>query len=324
MNNNTLTIVVPCYNEEEVLPETVKELSSLLKQLQASNKISMASKILFVNDGSQDKTWQLISEYTEKYEWVAGIKFSRNYGHQNALLAGMETAVNFSDMIITIDADLQDDVNAIPKMVEKYHEGYDVVYGVRNNRDTDTWFKRQTALAFYSLMKKMGVNLVPDSADYRLLSKRSTKSLLKFSERNLFLRAMVPLVGYRSTQVYYARKERFAGTSKYPLKKMIAFATDGITSFSIAPIHLILWLGILIMLISLLFMIYVLVAKMIGNTVSGWSSLMMSIWFLGGAQLVAMSVIGEYVGKVFTEVKRRPRFTIETETYTDKMKNSKE
>lgn len=324
MNNNTLTIVVPCYNEEEVLPETVKELSSLLKQLQASNKISMASKILFVNDGSQDKTWQLISKYTEKYEWVAGIKFSRNYGHQNALLAGMKTAVDFSDMIITIDADLQDDVNAIPKMVEKYHEGYDVVYGVRNNRDTDTWFKRRTALAFYSLMKKMGVNLVPDSADYRLLSKRAAKSLLQFSERNLFLRAMVPLVGYRSTKVYYARKERFAGTSKYPLKKMIAFATDGITSFSIAPIHLILWLGILIMLISLLFMIYVLVAKMIGNTVSGWSSLMMSIWFLGGAQLVAMSVIGEYVGKVFTEVKRRPRFTIETETYTDKMKNNKE
>lgn len=284
----------------------------------------MASKILFVNDGSQDKTWQLISDFTEKYAWVTGIKFSRNYGHQNALLAGMETAVDYSDMIITIDADLQDDVNAIPKMVEKYHEGYDVVYGVRNNRDTDTWFKRRTALAFYSLMKKMGVNLVPDSADYRLLSKRATKSLLQFSERNLFLRAMVPLVGYRSTKVYYARKERFAGTSKYPLKKMIAFATDGITSFSIAPIHLILWLGILIMLISLLFMIYVLVEKIIGNTVSGWSSLMMSIWFLGGTQLVAMSVIGEYVGKVFTEVKRRPRFTIETETYTDKMKENKE
>lgn len=324
MSNNTLTIVVPCYNEEEVLPETVKELSSLLKQLQDNKKVSMASKILFVNDGSQDKTWQLISDFTEKYAWVTGIKFSRNYGHQNALLAGMETAVDYSDMIITIDADLQDDVNAIPKMVEKYHEGYDVVYGVRNNRDTDTWFKRRTALAFYSLMKKMGVNLVPDSADYRLLSKRATKSLLQFSERNLFLRAMVPLVGYRSTKVYYARKERFAGTSKYPLKKMIAFATDGITSFSTAPIHLILWLGILIMLISLLFMIYVLVEKIIGNTVSGWSSLMMSIWFLGGAQLVAMSVIGEYVGKVFTEVKRRPRFTIETETYTDKMKENKE
>lgn len=324
MSNNTLTIVVPCYNEEGVLPETVKELSSLLKQLQDNKKVSMTSKILFVNDGSQDKTWQLISDFTEKYAWVTGIKFSRNYGHQNALLAGMETAVDYSDMIITIDADLQDDVNAIPKMVDKYHEGYDVVYGVRNNRDTDTWFKRRTALSFYSLMKKMGVNLVPDSADYRLLSKRATKSLLQFSERNLFLRAMVPLVGYQSTKVYYARKERFAGTSKYPLKKMIAFATDGITSFSIAPIHLILWLGILIMVVSLLFMIYVLVEKIRGNTVSGWSSLMMSIWFLGGAQLVAMSIIGEYVGKVFTEVKRRPRFTIETETYTDKMKNNKE
>lgn len=318
---NTLTIVVPCYNEEEVLPETVKELSSLLKMLVDKNQVSANSKILFVNDGSKDKTWELISKYTDEYPWVAGIKFSRNYGHQNALLAGMTTVVDYSDMIITIDADLQDDVNAIPKMVDKYLEGYDVVYGVRNNRDTDTWFKRRTALAFYNIMGKLGVNLVPDSADYRLLSKRATQSLLQFSERNLFLRAMVPLVGYKSAKVYYARKERFAGTSKYPLKKMISFATDGITSFSIAPIHMILWFGILIMLVSFLFMIYVLVAKLMGNTVSGWSSLMMSIWFLGGAQLVAISIIGEYVGKVFTEVKHRPRFTIETETYTKKMKN---
>lgn len=316
---NTLTIVVPCYNEEEVLPETVKELSALMKKMQGDGKVSLASKILFVNDGSRDKTWQLISEYTEKYPWVTGIKFSRNYGHQNALLAGMTTAVDYSDMIITIDADLQDDVNAIPKMVDKYLSGYDVVYGVRNNRDTDTWFKRRTALAFYSLMKKLGVNLVPDSADYRLLSQRATRSLLQFSERNLFLRAMVPLVGYKSTKVFYARKERFAGESKYPLKKMIAFATDGITSFSIAPIHLILWFGMLIMIVSLLFMVYVLVEKIMGNTVSGWSSLMMSIWFFGGAQLVAISIIGEYVGKVFTEVKRRPRFTIEDETFTKKM-----
>lgn len=320
---NTLTIVVPCYNEEEVLPETVKELSSLLQLLIRSKKISHSSKILFVNDGSKDKTWQLISEYTEQKEWVTGIKFSRNYGHQNALLAGMTIAVDYSDMIVTIDADLQDDVNAIPKMVDKYLEGYDVVYGVRNNRDTDTWFKRQTALAFYNIMGKLGVNLVPDSADYRLLSNRATKSLLQFSERNLFLRAMVPLVGYKSAKVYYARKERFAGTSKYPLKKMVSFATDGITSFSIAPIHGILWFGIMIMLISLFFMIYVLIEKMLGNTVSGWSSIMMSIWFLGGAQLVAISIIGEYVGKVFTEVKRRPRFNIETENYTDRMKQNK-
>lgn len=319
-NMDVLTIVVPCFNEEQVLPETVKELIKTIQVMCKKQLVSSKSKILFVNDGSQDKTWKLISNFTNEYEWVAGIKFTRNYGHQNALLAGMKIAVKYSDMIITIDADLQDDVNAIPKMVEKYHEGYDVVYGVRNNRDTDTWFKRRTALAFYSLMKKMGVNLVPDSADYRLLSKRATKSLLQFSERNLFLRAMVPLVGYRSTKIYYARKERFAGTSKYPLKKMIAFATDGITSFSIAPIHLILWLGILIMLISLVFMVYVLVEKIIGNTVSGWSSLMMSIWFLGGVQLVAISVIGEYVGKVFTEAKRRPRFNIEEETYTKKMK----
>ena len=251
--NKTLTIVVPCYDEQEVLPETVKELSNILRGLIKENKISSQSKILFVNDGSKDKTWDLISKYTKEYNCVAGIKFSRNYGHQNALLAGMSVAVKYSDMIITIDADLQDDVNAIPKMVEKYYEGYDVVYGVRNSRETDTFFKRRTALAFYSLMRKLGVNLVPDSADYRLLSRRATKSLLSFKERNLFLRGMVPLVGYKSAKVYYARKERFAGKSKYPLSKMIHFALDGITSFSIAPIHLILYLGILTVIISIIY-----------------------------------------------------------------------
>lgn len=232
-----LTIVVPCYNEQEVLPETVKELGGVLEKLIENEKVSLKSKILFVNDGSKDKTWKLISKYTKEYKYVTGIKFSRNYGHQNALLAGMSVAVEYSDMIITIDADLQDDINAIPEMVEKYNEGYDVVYGVRNSRETDTFFKRRTALAFYGLMGKLGVKLVPDSADYRLLSKRATESLLDFKERNLFLRGIVPLVGYDSAKVYYARKERFAGKSKYPLSKMLHFALDGITSFSIAPIH---------------------------------------------------------------------------------------
>lgn len=314
-----LTIVVPCYNEQEVLPETVKELGGVLEKLIKDGKVSPQSKILFVNDGSKDKTWKLISKYTKEYEYVTGIKFSRNYGHQNALLAGMSVAVKYSDMIITIDADLQDDIYAIPKMVEKYNEGYDVVYGVRNSRETDTFFKRRTALAFYGLMGKLGVNLIPDSADYRLLSKRATESLLAFKERNLFLRGMVPLVGYDSAKVYYARKERFAGKSKYPLSKMLRFALDGITSFSIAPIHLILYLGMLTVIFSVIMMIYTLVEKINGHIVSGWASLMISIWFLGGVQLISISIIGEYIGKIFSEVKHRPRFNIEEETYTRKM-----
>src|SRR5699024_7770132 len=315
-----LTIVVPCYNEQEVLPETVKELG-VLEKLIKDGKVSSQSKILFVNDGSKDKTWELISKYTKEYEYVTGIKFSRNYGHQNALLAGMAVAVKYSDMIITIDADLQDDIYAIPKMIEKYNESYDVVYGVRNSRETDTFFKRRTALAFYSLMGKLGVNLVPDSADYRLLSKRATESLLSFKERNLFLRGMVPLVGYKSAKVYYARKERFAGKSKYPLSKMIHFALDGITSFSIAPIHLILYLGILTVIISIICMIYTLVEKITGHIVTGWASLMLSIWFLGGVQLISISIIGEYIGKIFSEVKHRPSFNIEEETYSEKMES---
>ena len=319
MGENVLTIVVPCYNEEEVLPETTKELGQILNDLIDKKKIAPNSKLLFVNDGSKDKTWEIISSYSDKFDYVTGIKFTRNYGHQNALLAGMRLAVKYSDMIITIDADLQDDVNAIYKMVDKFIEGYDVVYGVRNSRDTDSFFKKHTALMYYGLMKKMGVNLVPDSADYRLLSKRATEALLDYKERNLFLRGMVPLVGYKSTKVYYPRKERYAGTSKYPLKKMIHFALDGITSFSIAPIHLIMSMGLIVMLISIVLMIYTIVEKIEGHIVPGWSSLMISIWFLGGVQLISVSVIGEYIGKVFTEVKHRPRFNIECENYSKKM-----
>ena len=234
----------------------------------------------------------------------------------------MTVAVKYSDMIITIDADLQDDVNAIYQMVDKYLEGIDVVYGVRNSRETDSFFKRRTALAYYGLMKRLGVNLVPDSADYRLLSKRATEALLQYKERNLFLRGMVPLVGYPSAKVYYPRKERFAGKSKYPLGKMLHFAFDGISSFSIAPIQLILILGILTTSISII-MIYVLVEKILGHALTGWASLMISIWLLGGIQLISVSVIGEYVGKIFTEVKHRPRFNIETEDYTEKMVKDK-
>lgn len=319
MSSKILTIVVPCFNEEEVLPESCKELGTILTKLVEKKQVSEKSKILFVDDGSKDRTWELISKFSAEKNFVTGIKFSRNYGHQNALLAGMSIAVDYSDMIITIDADLQDDVNAIPKMVSKYYENYDVVYGVRNSRKTDTFFKRRTALAFYKIMERLGVNLVPDSADYRLLSKRATKGLLQFKERNLFLRGMVPLVGFKSCKVFYARKERYAGKSKYPLKKMIHFALDGITSFSIVPIHLILYLGLVTIMVSLVCMVYTLVEKFTGHVTSGWSSLMISIWLLGGIQLISISVIGEYVGKIFGEVKHRPRFTIEEENYTQKM-----
>lgn len=315
-----LTIVVPCFNEEEVLPETRKELARILTEIKRQGLVNEQSKILFVDDGSKDKTWTLIEKYTKEFNDITGIKFSRNYGHQNALIAGMSKAVGFSDIIITIDADLQDDVNAIPKMVKKYHEGVDVVYGVRNNRDTDTAFKRKTATMFYQLMEKIGVQLVPNAPDFRLMSKRAVVGLLKFKERNLFLRGIVPLVGYKSDKVYYARKDRFAGTTKYPLRKMIHFAMDGITSFSVAPIHLIFGMGIIIVLVSIVLMGYTLIEKMIGHVVSGWTSLMISIWLLGGVQLISLSVIGEYVGKIFSEVKQRPRYTIEKDEYTEKFK----
>lgn len=328
MDKNYLTIVVPCFNEEEVLPETVKELGEILNKLIQENLINQDSKILFVDDGSKDNTWKLIKEYEEINKHVTGIKFSRNYGHQNALIAGMTVAVKKSDMIITIDADLQDDVNAIFEMVRKYHEGIDVVYGVRNSRETDTVFKRRTALAFYKLMEMLGVNMVPNSADYRLLSKRAVEGLLEFRERNIFLRGMVPLVGYKSDKVYYARKERFAGTSKYPLKKMIKFAMDGITSFSTVPIKLIMNLGLLLVIIGIILFIYTIVQKILGHVNAGWSSLMVSIWVLGGVQLICLSIIGEYIGKIFTEVKQRPRYTLEEDDYSEvksqEQKNDKE
>lgn len=313
-----LTIVVPCYNEEEVLPETVKELGSLLEMMIAERKVADNSKILFVDDGSKDHTWNLIKKYEKEHEYITGIKFSRNFGHQNALVAGLTTAVNFSEMMITIDADLQDDINVIPKMVQKFYSGKDIVYGVRNNRDTDTPFKRKTAMAFYSLMKKLGVNMVPNSADYRLMSKRAVETLLQFKERNLFLRGMVPMVGFPSDKVYYARKERFAGESKYPLKKMVKFALDGITSFSTAPIKLIMGLGIGVVFIGIIMMVYTLIQHCLGHVVAGWSSMMISLWVLGGVQLICMSVIGEYIGKIYSEVKARPRFTIEEDDYSDK------
>lgn len=313
-----LSIVVPCYNEEEVLHETTKELSGILDGLVKTDKIAANSKIIFVDDGSKDKTWSLIDEFTQTNPFVSGVKLSRNFGHQGALLAGVTTASKDSDAIVTIDADLQDDVNAIPKMVDEYLDGAEVVYGVRNNRDTDTAFKRSTAESFYKIMGLLGVKLVPDSADFRLMSQRACKILLSYEETNLFLRGIVPLIGLKTAKVYYARKERFAGTSKYPLKKMIKFAMDGITSFSIVPIKMIMGLGFFIVLMSIVLLIYTLVRNATGHVIPGWSSLMVSIWALGGIQLICISIIGEYIGKIFSEVKRRPRFTIEKDTYTGK------
>lgn len=311
MNKPILTIVVPCYNEEEVLPKTAKELTNVLENLLEDGLIAIGSKIMFVDDGSRDRTWELIEQESEQNPFVTGVKLSRNFGHQKALLAGLETAKQDSDCVISIDADLQDDISVIREFVLKYQEGYDIVYGVRRSRDTDTWFKRATAQWFYRFMQKLGVQLVYNHADFRLMSKRALEELSRYPEVNIFLRGMVPLLGFRSTQVFYDRKERFAGESKYPLKKMLAFAFDGITSFSIAPIRWITFIGFIAFLLSSVAGIYALIVKLLGHAQSGWTSLMISLWFIGGLLLIGIGLIGEYIGKIYQEVKRRPRFTIE-------------
>jgi polyisoprenyl-phosphate glycosyltransferase len=311
MQKPILTIVVPCYNEENVLPETIQQLTHILENLLEEDLIAIGSKILFVDDGSRDRTWALIEEESQRNPFVTGIKLSRNFGHQNALLAGLETAKNDSDCVISIDADLQDDISVIREFVLKYWEGYDIVYGVRRSRDTDTWFKRATAQWFYRFMQKLGVQLVYNHADFRLMSKRALEELSRYTEINIFLRGIVPLLGFRSTKVFYDRKKRFAGQSKYPLKKMLAFAFDGITSFSIVPIRLITFIGFLAFLLSSAAGIYSLAVKLLGHAESGWTSIMISVWFIGGLLLMGIGLIGEYIGKIYQEVKRRPRFTIE-------------
>lgn len=311
--DNILYIVVPCYNEEEVLPETTKQLKEKLNKLIKDHKISKKSKVMYVNDGSKDRTWGLIEEIHNKDSLFTGVKLSRNRGHQNALLAGLMTAKKYADIVISMDADLQDDIGVIDKMVEKYNEGYEVVYGVRSSRKKDTWFKRTTAQGFYWFMQKMGVDIVYNHADCRLMSKRALYELENFTEVNLFLRGIVPLIGFNSTTVTYERNERFAGESKYPLKKMLSFAFDGITSFSIKPIRLILNVGITFSIISTIILIYCLIQKIIGNTVAGWTFIVCSIWLIAGIQLISLGVIGEYIGKIYNETKRRPRFIIETE-----------
>lgn len=311
MNTDILSIVVPCYNEEAVLHETTRRLTDLLTELIADEKISEDSFILYVNDGSKDETWNIISSLNKTNRFVKGINLACNFGHQNALWAGLTVAVENADMIVSIDADLQDDVSSIKEMVNRFRKGCDVVYGVRNERKTDTWFKRTTALAFYKLMQVMGTKTVYNHADFRLMSKRATQQLLKYSERNLFIRGLVPLVGYKTASVYYNRAERFAGESKYPLSKMLNFAVDGITSFSVKPIRLIMALGGGFLLVALAVLIWTLYSYIIGETVPGWSSLMLSVWFCSGCVLIALGIIGEYIGKIYIESKSRPRFNIE-------------
>ena len=310
MINNTLYIVVPCYNEEEVLPETSKRLKAKLEQLMAAGKIGLDSRVMFVNDGSKDHTWEIISALHADCPLFCGVDLTRNRGHQNALLAGLMTAKDRADAVISMDADLQDDVDAVDGMVDKFLVGVDIVYGVRSSRKTDTFFKRTTAEGFYRVMNALGAETVFNHADYRLMSKRALEGLAQFKEVNLFLRGIVPMIGYRTDTVEYERGERFAGESKYPLKKMLAFAMEGITSLSVKPLKMITGLGFAIFMVSLIMIIYNLIRWFTGNTVTGWASLACSLWAIGGLILLSLGVIGEYIGKIYMESKERPRFLI--------------
>lgn len=308
--NPKVFFVIPCFNEEEMLPFTIQKMAEKLNELVERNLISKESKVVFVDDGSKDKTWEIIKNASQDRRFK-GVKLSRNCGHQNALMAGMSYAVQYADCVITLDADLQDDINVIDEFIGKYKEGYEIVYGVRSSRETDTFFKRFTAETFYKIMKIFGVDIIYNHADYRLMSKRAVEYLMKFEERNLFLRGIIPLIGLKSTIVYYKRLERIAGETKYPLKKMLSFAFEGITSFSVKPIKYITATGFLMFLLSIIILIYSIVQKIRGNVITGWTSLTISIWFIGGLQLVALGLIGEYIGKIYKEVKRRPLFLIE-------------
>lgn len=310
--NKILYIVLPCYNEEEVLEETSSKLKSVMTELISDGRISSKSKVMFVDDGSKDKTWSMIKDLYEKDNLFSGVKLTRNRGHQNALLAGLLVSKEYADITISMDADLQDDLSVIDKMLLEYEKGNEIVYGVRSSRKKDTWFKRNTAQLFYKIMKLCGVDIVYNHADCRLMSKKALNDLEDFKEVNLFLRGIVPMIGYQNSIVYYERNERLAGESKYPLKKMLSFAFDGITSFSVKPLRMVLTLGSIILLISIIIMIYALVVKLMGNTVQGWTFLTISIWFIGGLQMICIGIIGEYIGKIYSETKSRPRYFIET------------
>lgn len=315
--NNILYVVVPCYNEEEVLYVTTEKLTEKMDKMIKDKSISSKSKIMYVNDGSKDKTWEIICELNKKNKYVTGVNLSRNRGHQNALLAGLMTAKEHADMVISMDADLQDDINVMDKMVKDYLEGADIVYGVRSARKTDTWFKRTTAEGFYKFMKLLGVDIVYNHADYRLMSKRALNELENYKEVNLFLRGIIPLIGFKSTIVTYERNERFAGESKYPLKKMLNFALEGILSFSVKPIRLITSIGFFISFLSFIFLLYVLIGHFVSGNVQGWTTIVALVSFFGGFQIFCIGVIGEYIGKIYNETKQRPRFIIESVILND-------
>lgn len=310
-NKPLLNVVIPCYNEEQALPYTEKVLTEKMNKLIKNEVIDKESKVVLVDDGSKDKTWDTISSMHKENKLYVGVKLSRNKGHQNALLAGLMYAKDNSDIAISMDADLQDDINVIDDMVMKYNEGCDVVYGVRESRTKDTFFKKVTAEGFYKFMKVMGVDIVFNHADCRLMSKRALEGLAEYKEVNLFLRGIVPQIGYKTDIAYYARNERVAGESKYPLKKMLSFAMDGITSFSVKPLQMITTIGFVILILSFLVLLYSLIMKIIGNTVSGWTFIVCSIWLIGGIQTLCLGVIGEYIGKIYNESKHRPRYIVE-------------
>lgn len=319
---NKLYMVIPCYNEQEVLSETSKRLKEKLSTLVKAGKIDPESRIIFVNDGSKDRTWEIIRRLHEEDPVFGGVNLSRNRGHQNALLAGLMIVKDHADMAISMDADLQDDINAIDEMVEKYLDGTDIVYGVRSSRERDTFFKKATAESFYKMMNAMGANTVFNHADYRLMSKRALEGLAEFQEVNLFLRGIVPMIGYSTDVVYYERGERFAGESKYPLGKMLSFAIEGITSLSTKPIRMITFLGFFIFLVSIGILIYSLVRHFMGATIVGWTTLMVSVWAIGGLILLSLGVVGEYIGKIYLETKARPRFIVEQ--FLNDTENTKE
>lgn len=310
-----LTIIVPCFNEEEVLPETIKQLTELMNELCEEKLIGKHSRILFVDDGSTDRTWIMIAMESVRNEFVTGIKLARNVGHQKALLAGYLKAREKCDCAISIDADLQDDVGVIKEFMKNYHEGYEIVYGVRKRRDTDSFFKRTTAQGFYRMMKKLGIDLVYNHADFRLLSKRALDELARYPENNLFLRGILPLLGFRSTKVFYDRKERLAGKTKYPLRKMISFALDGLTSFSVRPIRFITIVGIILFSISILLSSF----TIFNHAIFGLNGTVLSLWVLGSLQLIALGTVGEYIGKIFIEVKKRPKYAVEIDLFTKSM-----
>ena len=307
-----LYIVVPCFNEQEALPHSHERLSKLIEEMIAQGSIGAESKLLYVDDGSRDNTWEIIEKLSSESNRVAGVKLACNSGHQNALMAGLAAAVEHCDITVSIDADLQDDINVIPQMVERHRGGCDIVFGVRRERKSDSWLKRTTAGMFYRLMERLGVDTINNHADYRLMSRRAVMALLDYKERNLFIRGIVTKLGYKTDCVYYDRAARIAGKSGYPLRKMLNFAIDGITSFSVKPVRMVFMMGVLFLLIALIMLIYVLTAVALGRSVSGWPSLILSVWLVGAFILIGLGIIGEYVGKIYIEVKNRPRYNIDT------------